>query len=509
MPRPLAPRIRRPAIACVTTLVALTSVAAHAQVPGGGPPKTDCYVEWSGVTPNKGKNVVCQDGDSACDVDGTQNGVCVFGVGVCAAQTNVAQCTPAPIEKLTVKARPKAVRVGGVRSAIALPLPPPTPITSPTCSADSIIQLPLKQQRNGKLKPSPTVTLTATAIASAKPKRDTDVIKLRCIPNTGGGSCAANPAGGPRELRLLAAASGTDLDNGWSGNGQNFPIVSNSELRVCLTGCGATANPECSEDEVQTPVVNGTTFGAPLPLFTAGTPVCVVNGFTGSKITGFTADISSGVMAGSVELLSGIFLTDASQVCPRCSGAAAGQVGTCTGGARAGKACTTTGVVTVANATGNRTYALSPDCQPSGTPSGTIRIGLPLTTGVSTLDGAPPCPGQTQLTSTGCGECGTVCTGAACASTIEGQCVDAKGGVSQNCCTQNTATPCFPVPILRTGVAAAATPPFPDPTYPKSGNVTLAATFCEASTGSAVIDIIAGLPGPGALLLPMAATWLP
>src|SRR5262249_36800000 len=166
-----------------------------------------------------------------------------------------------------------------------------TPITGATCSAESILRLPLKVNKKGKVRPSPTVTLTAVAVASAKPKKDKDVIKVRCVPNTGGGECSANPAGGPRELRLVAAASGTDLDNGWTGASHNFPVVSNSELRVCLTGCGATSNPQCTEDQAQTNVVNGATFGAPLPLLAAGIPVCVVNGFSTTKIAGFTADM--------------------------------------------------------------------------------------------------------------------------------------------------------------------------------------------------------------------------
>jgi len=366
----------------------------------------------------------------------------------------------------------------------------------------------------GKVKPSATVTLTAMAVASAKPKKDKDTIKIRCIPNTGGGACPANPAGGPRELQLLAAASGTDLDNGWTGTSHNFPIVSNSELRVCLTGCGATANPQCAEDEAQTAAVNGATFGAPLPLLAAGIPVCVVNSFTGSKITGFTADISSGVMGGTVSLLSGVFIpnsTSVTQVCPRCSGANVGDAGTCDSGAKAGRACTTSGVVTVANAAGNKVYTLSPDCPPAGSPAGTIPIGLPLTTATSTLAGSPPCPGQTQVGPPGCGFCGdTRCIGPACASTTAtGQCVDIKGGLSQNCCTNDPTTPCFPSPIVRTGSTAPPAPAFPDPMYPKTGDVTLVATFCEASSGSSTVDAVTGLPGPGALVLPMAGTWIP
>jgi hypothetical protein len=97
--------------------------------------------------------------------------------------------------------------------------------------------------------------------------------------------------------------------------------------------------------------------------------------------------------------------------------------------------------------------------------------------------------------------------------TSDGQCIDTKGGLSQTCCSGNTARPCFPTlnggQIVRTGSATPPTPAFPDPTYPKSGNVTLVATFCEASSGSSAVDVVTGLPGPGAIVLPMAGTFLP
>ena len=53
------------------------------------------------------------------------------------------------------------------------------------------------------------------------------------------------------------------------------------------------------------------------------------------------------------------------------------------------------------------------------------------------------------------------------------------------------------------------TPAWPDPTYPKTGDATLVATFCEAATGTAAVDIATGLPGPGALTLPLTQSFLP
>jgi hypothetical protein len=169
--------------------------------------------------------------------------------------------------------------------------------------------------------------------------------------------------------------------------------------------------------------------------------------------------------------------------------------------------------VTVANAAGNRLYTLSPDCPPGGTPAGTITIGLPLSTGTSVLSGSRPCPGQTQDAAANCGACGTICTGSACVSgPPAGPCVDVKGGIAQNCCANNTQLPCFPTAnngqIVRTGSASPPVPPFPDPTYPKTGSLTLVATYCEGTAGSSVVDVVTGLPGPGALVLPMSATWM-
>src|SRR4029450_11936837 len=200
-------------------LAALCALAApaRAQVPGGGPAKTDCYVEWSGITPNKGKNLDCQDGDPSCDVDTTQNGVCVLGIGVCVAQANVPECTPQQIDKVTVKAKPRTVKGGSVKIPVDPPVPPIVPVTAPTCSAESIIRLPLKVTNKGKVNPSTRITLTATAIASAKPKKDKDVIKIRCVPNTGGGECPANPAGGATGVPLPAGAGGPDPAHSGSG----------------------------------------------------------------------------------------------------------------------------------------------------------------------------------------------------------------------------------------------------------------------------------------------------
>src|SRR5262249_11288945 len=130
----------------------------------------------------------------------------------------------------------------------------------------------------------------------------------------------------------------------------------------------------------------------------------------------------------------------------------------------------------------------------------------PLTTGTAKeLVGPKPCPdasgGQTQDDGCQGGACTAQCTGSACASTdAQGNCIDAKGGISQLCCANNTSLPCFPTAgggkITRT-----ASPFFPaDPT----GGV-FAAPFCIARPHSTLTNPPTGLPGRGALLPPATA----
>jgi hypothetical protein len=167
----------------------------------------------------------------------------------------------------------------------------------------------------------------------------------------------------------------------------------------------------------------------------------------------------------------------------------------------------------VAGAAGNPRYTLSPDCPPDGVPAGTLALQLPVTTGSSVLPGPKPCAASDDDTC-GAGSCSAECTGAACVTrTADGRCVDAKGGISQACCSTNTVRPCFPTAdggsIVRDGTAVPPAAASPDAPFPATGTVTLAATFCEPSTGSLTLDTVAGLPGPGSLLLPMDAVWVP
>jgi len=128
---------------------------------GTGPAASDCYVTFQGFAADAQGRADCTDGAS-CDADGAANGSCTFAVRVCVAQP-LAGCTAATVTSL--KATP----------AIALP---PVPAAAPACGATTQIVVPLK--RNGR-RPG-LKRLAFTAKSDGKPKRERDVIKLRCLP---------------------------------------------------------------------------------------------------------------------------------------------------------------------------------------------------------------------------------------------------------------------------------------------------------------------------------------
>ena len=482
-------------------LLALALPAAAARVPGGGAVRTDCYAEFevAGVATPVARNAVqCRDGDPACDADGVCDDVCHFQVALCANQRNLEpSCTP-PGALTALAPRGRAQRLGLASPAL----------DDSSCGAFVDVDVPVRVGKKSGTRRPGRVTLAAVAVSPERPRRDRDRVRLECLP------CGAKPAvatcpvdgTGPSELRLSAAASGTDLDNGWSGISHNFPIVAQSTLQFCLSGCGANGDGTCeAHGATGADSPNHATFGPPLPLLAAGVPVCVVNRFRDSTIDG-RANPATGAIDATVNLLSDVYLTSAGRVCPQCTGAAVGDRGVCDSGTREGSACVVEGVV---NVRGNGTYYLSSACVPAGTPSGTLDLALPLTTGTSTLTGPTPCRGATADNGCRSGSCASECTGNACvARTADGHCIDAKGGLSQLCCDDNTALPCFPTGpadvgrIERTGAATPA-----GSSYPSLVPETLVATFCEAATSSATLNQVSGLPGPGALVLPVTACW--
>jgi hypothetical protein len=328
--------------------------------------------------------------------------------------------------------------------------------------------------------------------------------------------CSANPAGGTNELTLrVVPGPGADLDLGWTGTWHDLRVAPAGQIKVCLTNCDDLADTTCdASGTTGQDTLNGVVFGPPWPIVAGGTGLCVVHEFTGATITG-SADYATGeVELPSVPITTRVYPGSTIAACPQCVN------GTCDSGAKAGQVCSVNANVTITDDQGGtHPYALSETCQPDGTPIATFDEPLALTTGQSAPLTADTCAGLPRGAcgvapaddACGSGSCSATCTGGACAAKDSTDCIDAKGGIAQQCCSGATTTPCFPIaagPVTRTGLAAKPQlhPKSADP-YFMQVDETLAGTFCVAATTDCALDAAAGLPGPGAVVLPVLSEW--
>jgi hypothetical protein len=465
----------------------------------GGKARASCYLVFDDIDANRGNTgFECVDG-AACDADGTVNNSCDILVTACAFDGGVGGCTPQPVTRYTGPAVNKGL--------IELP---PTGVTTRTCAAQSTVRVgPIRGKKKVKKQ-----NLIVRAVTTGNPKSDANKIKLRCkkasTTSTTMPGCPNNPAGGPRQLTYTVADSGTDLDTGQSGISHNFPIITGASIHACLSGCDASTDSTCqATGPTGQGSLNGTTLGPPLPLFASNIAVCVINNFVDPMVQG-VYDLATGTFdatATPIRLDSEVFQTNRDKVCPEC------RNNRCDSGPRMGAACQVEGSVRVRNdGQGvNQVYQLSSSCPPGppqGSRTGVVSVNLPITTGVATMPGTgggsagQVCPGQTVHDV--CNSFGTTCS-VQCESTP-----DTKGGMNQWCCGDAQSTPCFPTAassgepshtITREGAPVAATPVWPDPTYPKTANnAKVAAVFCIGDTGEPAINVVAGLPGPGAVI---------
>ena len=501
--------------------------AARADFTGGGPAKSDCYVVYKGITPVSGKKVECTDGDPACDTDGEAQGTCSFGFQACFNDTSVSGCTPSNVTEVSVN--------GATLNVPAVP-------TSETnlCGDESVVAVPLKSGKKGPKKAK--LKLKVKAKSASKPKTDADTIVLVCLPSggtttttlPGPTACPVNgDATQPNRVVTTQLAGGSDLDNGWTGTSFNFPVIEDVQVEACLTNCDKANDPLCDVNGITGPgTFNSPTFGPPLPLVAGGVAVCVVNNWQTQGANGFTgtANLQTGESTLSVKLFSDVYITNRTNVCPRC------ETGSCSGGPNQGKPCTVHGKTRVEETFApNKVFQLSRDCPPADDQF-LARLDIQLapttgTVGTPGTGGSKPCRDQeskgvpAQDDACGGQKCSAIagnCSGASCVSTVPNPtdpqqqiCVDAKGGLAQNCCNGNTAVSCHPTypaagatpagpGIVRTGrpVAGATPSPWGDDAYPKTTDgIVLVSTFCEPPTGTGTVDIVSGLPGPGAVIL--------
>ncbi len=518
---------RRVAITFVLPLLLGPGAHARASSSAVGTAASACAATWhvtAMALPANGaaSAVDCRDGDSSCDADGRQDGQCTFDVSVCAARSDPEVPGCAASEMPSIK-------------HLSARLHAPPSAAAPECGETTSLHLALAHRRHG-VRPSRRLRLRMTSLTGGR--KDVHRLRLRCVPAASAcqaePDCAPNPSGPsePNEIVLTLANAATDIDLGWTGAFHNFPLPAGTQLRACLENCDRATDPLC-DTKITTGAgtPNGATFGPPLPLYSDGFPLCVVSEYAAASFTGGSADLATGEIRADIRLLAHVYLSDEQHVCPSC------EQGACDSGLAAGAGCSVDGAVAVVDPLGGtRTLHLSRQCPPEDDLlAGTIGLDLPLTTATSTLGafvgttGGTPCRRQPGLPRgvvprpdiCTAGTCTAACSGDACADPngvdpVSGAavCLDAKGGISQTCCSEDTTRPCFPTAaaaagkLERVGRAEPPAPAWPDAAYPKTSRSTTVATFCASATGTNSVDSLTGLPGPGAIIAPFDTCWL-
>lgn len=165
--------MRLPSSLIAVAIVALSQLAA-AQCPptcqggGTGPKATDCFLSYGNAP---GKVITCTEGDPSCDLDGTIDGVCTFGLTAC---TNVAvgSCPATPLDSAPT-ATQRGTGGDGFIAALAQ-----LSTTTQACTEPGLVKLPIALSKT-KLKQA---KLTLLLRAAAGGKTDKDTLKLVCNP---------------------------------------------------------------------------------------------------------------------------------------------------------------------------------------------------------------------------------------------------------------------------------------------------------------------------------------
>jgi hypothetical protein len=156
-------------------------------VPGGGSLVTDCMVEFDGVTlnnpVNRPRGVLCTDGDPACDLDATPNGVCNFALTACLNNPDprFPACTGTDVASVIVKNRPPTSKSHNPQLAtLQTAMQALVPTAGNVCTGEHPVSVTLRQ-RNGLFRPN-TVKVRAIGTSSLG-RRDNDRVKLKCMPS--------------------------------------------------------------------------------------------------------------------------------------------------------------------------------------------------------------------------------------------------------------------------------------------------------------------------------------
>ncbi len=187
-------------------------------LPGGGPPVTDCVVELlpAGAQLTAGpsglpKAASCTDGDPACDADGLVDGRCTMNLVLCLNDTDPRlTCTPGSLASIEVKTpsadQPKdptdgvnALALEATARSLGAAIvrkrqvvtPGPGTATPNACAlvAPAGFVVPLASRRGALTATSRRIALVAIGTrADGHSERDSDRVKLTCLPGTPGAS---------------------------------------------------------------------------------------------------------------------------------------------------------------------------------------------------------------------------------------------------------------------------------------------------------------------------------
>jgi len=195
-------------LACALDCTLDTTGCAELQIPGSGPDKKNCYLQWSIVNPEapvkdgrlKTKQR-CVDGDTACDFDGVVDGVCTFHVRLCVNRVDarVAECVPRGVSSVAFR-KPSPGTADPIDQENAGRLLPAVAALGPStvegasvafspaleaidlCTGLVDLRIPVRERPGRKAKPGKR-KLRTIVVDGANRRRDKDTIKVQCQPD--------------------------------------------------------------------------------------------------------------------------------------------------------------------------------------------------------------------------------------------------------------------------------------------------------------------------------------
>jgi hypothetical protein len=183
----------------LAALLVLSKAAEAVLFGGGGSKRTDCLAAMDAPVnspESKPRFVVCEDG-TACDEDTTINGVCEISVVVCANSSSFPDCSFTGVDTMLVEhaldnGDPKFdPEFQALQTVIDNDIAPPT-LDADKCTAASKLRVTIKGPLAGnrcKRNTKKLRIITESQVVDGRVFRDTDTLKIVCMPSTTVGGC--------------------------------------------------------------------------------------------------------------------------------------------------------------------------------------------------------------------------------------------------------------------------------------------------------------------------------